>query len=133
MITLQLTIPENVIKDIFITATEGACSEWMGFDPEIKWLLKDTEGSCFSEKVFNYVIKEKKTLFIFDLDTYTSEDGAQSIGKLSFDTIQSGLQKMLNDPQERDSLLSELQDQGNDAHTTDYIMQYIVLGEVVYG
>jgi hypothetical protein len=62
---------------------------------------------------------------------YDVEDEDEMIGEISLATMEDRLQKMYNDGYHE--TLKEHINGGGDADTADIIMQYLTMGDVVYG
>jgi hypothetical protein len=120
------------LESIFVTALEGGSNHWIDFSSSTFKHLKDKYSQMpFSERVYNEFISGG---VIDVLDAEGDEDESDVIGQISLATAPSRLAKMIDDGfiwSHAD--ISELLDGSADAIAADIVLQYLALGEIVYG
>ena len=123
-VTARVRIPNQKIKDMIITALEGACRYWANFKYPDNWKEKCTsrEDIPFSDGHID----------VFDVET------DELLGVLNQASIQVGLQLMSNCKDMKGKHVparhfKNLATDNEDAETADVFMQLSVMGEIVYG
>lgn len=127
---ITLNISEKVIEDIFVTALEGGSNYWLELSSEdMSKVNKLAPKEPISVALYKAVMEHEVIVPVFDVDDPVCED---PIGFLDCTKIKSRLEKLVNDPEYRDHLFTEIQEQG-DATSSDVCFQYMALGQVIYG
>lgn len=127
---ITLNISEKVIEDIFVTALEGGSNYWLELSSEdMSKVSKLAPKEPISVALYKAVMEHEVIVPVFDVDDPVCED---PIGFLDCTKIKSRLEKLVNDPEYRDHLFTEIQEQG-DATSSDVCFQYMALGQVIYG
>jgi len=118
------------LESIFVTALEGGSNYWIDFSSSTFKHLKDKYSQMsFSERVYNEFISGG-AIDVLDVEG----DESDVIGQISLATAPSRLAKMFEDGfiwSHAD--ISELLDGTADATASDIVLQYLALGEIVYG
>lgn len=130
---VNLEVNDDLIKDLIITALEGGSNYWYDLDKEDLNKVKahyHPEVRCnkpFAEMIAEKVIENKIKIAIYDVE---SEDEPEKLGILSFESIKTGLRLMLtHSPIQFGDIFSETYD----VYTADTLLQYAVMGKIVYG
>ncbi|QGH72885.1 MAG: hypothetical protein [Podoviridae sp. ctrTa16] len=126
MAQIILTIPDEVLKNIFITATEGG-SDWGHLSKKESDRVREAspDEKAFSEKLFDAVYYKGLDVEVLDADTN------EKIGVLSRKTMSERLQALYANPMYSYAILEEIKEEG-DAETSDVVFQYLVMGEVKF-
>ncbi len=130
MIVVTRTISRKVIEDVFVTALEGGSNYWY-FLPEqsvkaIREAVPKTVDPYLSTAIGKAILD-----FGVEVDISDVEDEEEVLGTISIKTLQDRLQK-LADSEHNWALDREINEDG-DAETSDIVMQYMALGEIIYG
>jgi len=129
-IKITIKIDRQVIEDVFVTALEGGSNYWYYLSDEsvfiIRAVVPKSEESSLSSAMAKAVLDHEISVPIYDVE---NED--EMIGEISLATIEDRLQKMCEDGYHE--TLKEHINGGGDADTADIIMQYLTMGDVVYG
>jgi hypothetical protein len=130
MIQVTRTISRKVIEDVFVTALEGGSNYWY-FLPEqsVKAIREAVPKSV--DPYLSTAIGKAILDFGVEVDISDVEDEEYVLGTISIKTLQERLQK-LADSEHNWALDREINEDG-DAETSDIVMQYIALGEIIYG
>lgn len=123
IVKVDVEVTNDMLENIIVNALEtGACSSWLSWESNA--IIKD-----FKWDNVNYaaqILNGDAELIIYDIET------DEYLGRLNKVTIEQGIKK-LSDTPEGTAVLSELISGNDDADTADYIMQTIILGNIVYG
>jgi hypothetical protein len=124
------TISRKVIEDVFVTALEGGSNYWY-FLPEqsvkaIRAVVPKDVDPYLSTAIGKAILD-----FGVEVDISDVEDEEYVLGTISVKTLQERLQK-LADSEHNWALDREINEDG-DAETSDIVMQYMALGEIIYG
>jgi len=136
MVLYTKPIKEKV-EDILVTAFEGGSNYWLDIAPSEERKVREwykanmpsgaEDTASFAEKAARYIYRNEEGIEIVD-----SEDAEEVLGNLTY----SGMKKAFRNGF-RDSNLSEhlqdLREDNWDANTADVIIQFAILGEIVYG
>jgi hypothetical protein len=130
MIVVTRTISRKVIEDVFVTALEGGSNYWY-FLPEqsvkaIRAVVPKDVDPYLSTAIGKAILD-----FGVEVDISDVEDEEYVLGTISVKTLQERLQK-LADSEHNWALDREINEDG-DAETSDIVMQYMALGEIIYG
>lgn len=126
---ITLNISDKVIEDIFVTALEGGSNYWLEIaDDSIVKAVELVPKEPISVALYKAVMEHEVIVPVFDVEDPACED---PIGFLDCTKIKSRLEKLANDPEYRDHLFTEIQEQG-DAISSDVCFQYMALGQVIY-
>lgn len=130
MISVTRTISRKVIEDVFVTALEGGSNYWY-FLPEqsVKAIREAVPKSV--DPYLSTAIGKAILDFGVEVDISDIEDEEYVLGTISMKTLQERLQK-LADSEHNWALDREINEDG-DAETSDIVMQYMALGEIIYG
>ncbi len=113
-INIRIEISWDRIKNVLITAFEGGSNYW--------YFIKDQTEEGHPADV---VCDKTGTLTIVD-----AEDHEEELGFLNQTIIGMKIQKFAN---ERPKELHNIMEENDDAADADVFLQYMVLGEIVYG
>jgi hypothetical protein len=129
-IKISIKIEREVLEDIFVTALEGGSNYWYYLGEEaiirIRSAVPKSEDTYLSSAITKAILDHGVTVPIND-----AEDEEEVVGEISLETIGTRLQKMVDDGHY--DVLKQHIDGGGDADSADTIMQYLAMGEVVYG
>jgi hypothetical protein len=129
-IKISIKIEREVLEDIFVTALEGGSNYWYYLGEEaiirIRSAVPKAEDAYLSSAIAKAILDHNVTVPIND-----AEDEEEVVGEISLETIGTRLQKMVDDGHY--DILKQHMDGGGDADSADAIMQYLTMGEVVYG
>ena len=129
-INISIKIEREVLEDIFVTALEGGSNYWYYLGEEaiirIRSAVPKAEDAYLSSAIAKAILDHNVTVPIND-----AEDEEEVVGEISLETIGTRLQKMVDDGHY--DVLKQHIDGGGDADSADTIMQYLAMGEVVYG
>lgn len=122
-------LTKSQLEDFMVTVWEGGSNHWFGLPNAEKIKIKyawskkgiQTENS-FAEKITDY-LWDGNTLVVVD-----SEDRTEVIGDLSLERINNAFKN----PELRGHA-NEFFEEQYDADTTDTLLQFAVLNELVYG
>lgn len=130
MIVVTREISRKVIEDVFVTALEGGSNYWY-FLPEqsVKAIREAVPKSV--DPYLRTAIGKAILDFGVEVDISDVEDEEEVLGTISMKTLQERLQK-LADSEYNWALDREINEDG-DAETSDIVMQYLALGEIIYG
>lgn len=123
-----IEIEQSVIAALFIGAFEGGSNYWVGEVNQVGGEVPSEKGVVWwgSDNIYN---RHLKIEIKFD-DPQKAEGNGKGKKIISYHDILSGLEKMMKDsPKHFADILAE----NDDANTADIFLQYVVLGEVVYG
>lgn len=129
-IKISIKIEREVLEDIFVTALEGGNNYWYYLAKEaiikIRSAVPKSEDMYLSSAITKAILDHNVTVPIND-----AENENEVIGEISLETIEVRLQKMVEDGHYE--ILKRHIDEYGDADSADTIMQYLAMGEVVYG
>jgi hypothetical protein len=129
-IKITIKIDRQVIEDVFVTALEGGSNYWYYLSDEsvfiIRAVVPKSEEYSLSSAMAKAILDHEISVPIYDV-----EDEEEMIGEISLATMEDRLQKMYDDGYHE--TLKEHINGGGDADTADIIMQYLTMGDVVYG
>jgi hypothetical protein len=130
MIIVTRTISRKVIEDVFVTALEGGSNYWY-FLPEqsVKAIREAVPKSV--DPYLSTAIGKAIIDFGVEVDISDIEDEEYVLSTISMKTLQERLQK-LADSEHNWALDREINEDG-DAETSDIVMQFMALGEIIYG
>jgi hypothetical protein len=130
MIIVTRTISRKVIEDVFVTALEGGSNYWY-FLPEqsVKAIREAVPKSV--DPYLSTAIGKAIINFGVEVDISDIEDEEYVLSTISMKTLQERLQK-LADSEHNWALDREINEDG-DAETSDIVMQFMALGEIIYG
>jgi hypothetical protein len=130
MIIVTRTISRKVIEDVFVTALEGGSNYWY-FLPEqsVKAIREAVPKSV--DPYLSTAIGKAIIDFGVEVDISDIEDEEYVLGTISMKTLQERLQK-LADSEHNWALDREINEDG-DTETSDIVMQFMALGEIIYG
>lgn len=127
---IKIKINRQVLEDVFVTALEGGSNYWYYLSDEsvlaIRSAVPKAEEPSLSLAMAKAILDHGISVPIYDV-----EDEEEMIGEISLATMEDRLQRMYDDGYH--NTLREHIDGGGDADTADVIMQYLTIGEVVYG
>lgn len=130
MVTLnkKIELTQDQIKDVIVGALEGGSNYWYYLNNKsveaIREKVSKEENKYLSEAITDAVFRGAVVPF------YDVENPNEKLGFLSKKSIEVGLQKMLDDEREEIDMVLNGED---DAETSDVILQYCVMGELVFG
>jgi hypothetical protein len=129
-INISVNIPRQTMEDIFVTALEGGSNYWYYLSNEtvknIRDVVPKSEEAPLSTALFKAVFDHGIEVPIND-----AENPSEVLGVISNKTMQSRLQKMVDDGN-GDTLQLEINEEG-DGDTSDAIFQYLTMGNIVFG
>lgn len=124
----KIEFTKEQIKDVIVTALEGGSNYWYFLTNDSVKAIRDKvskeENKYLSEAITDAIYKGA-VIPIYDI-----ENPNDLLGTLSKDSVEAGIQLMIN--QERDEIESVLDDT-YDAESADVMFQYFVMGEIVFG
>lgn len=130
---ITITVNDDLLKDLIITALEGGSNYWYDLDPrdilKIKKMFSPDfkERHACSELIAMGILEKQFKLPVYDIQ---DDDGHELLGYLSIDSIREGLRLMSeNDPEALGDIFSE----GWDANSADLFFQFVVLKKIIYG
>jgi hypothetical protein len=131
ILSRTVTVPRDVIENVFVSALEGGSNYWY-YLPEssvdaIRKAVPKSKEPSLSMAMAEAILDHGVEVAINDAD---NED--ETIGYISKFTMQQRLQAMMDKEEYRWALNNEL-DEGGDANSSDVVMQFITMGEVVFG
>lgn len=114
------TISKEVLEGLIVTAFEGG-SMWFitKVIPNRDWMEKKENFTDFLTRMFMEVDG-------YELRIYSNDDEEELLGTLTYQGIEEAFE---NSPLQ----YGRFSDESYDADDADYIMQFAVLGELVYG
>lgn len=130
MVTLnkKIELTQDQIKDVIVGALEGGSNYWYYLNNRsveaIREKVSKEENEYLSEAITDAVFRGAVVPF------YDVENPNEKLGFLSKKSIEVGLQKMFDDEREEIDMVLNGED---DAETSDVILQYCVMGELVFG
>lgn len=126
--TKNIELTTEQIRDVIVTALEGGSNYWYFLANDSVKAIRDKvskeENEYLSEAVTDAIYKGAV------IPVYDIENPSELLGTLSKDSIEAGIQLMINN--ERDEIELVL-DETYDAGDADVMFQYFVLGEIVFG
>jgi len=128
---LQITkqIPTEILENVFVTALEGGSNYWYYLPDEsvakIRKVAPRNTNPFVSLAIVKAILDHGVEVGINDAENEDDE-----IGVISLKTLLEWLQKLADEMP--DAFNAELNEEG-DAETSDIWMQYMTLGEIVYG
>lgn len=133
-VELELSVSDQILFDVFVTALEGGINYWAGVDEYSIW-LKDDAGTTS--------LPHKEDLTGFFAVIVDAEDENESLVRVDNDTVFRGLVACATKDVKhigsharnvaRSLLFSTSDDVDFDACDADQILQVGLFGEVVYG
>lgn len=129
-LAINQSIDRDTLENIFVTALEGGSNYWYYIPTESILAIRQAVPKSVDPYLSTAILK---AILDHDVDVQVcdAEDEDEVIGLISKSTMQQRLQKMWDSPN-REILKAEIDGQG-DADTSDVVLQYIAMGEVVYG
>lgn len=116
----------QTLEDIFVTATEGGSGYWMGSvdvmkdaETESRALPGESLGECMARTLVDNPI----TAFI---NVFDAEDIDELLGTITMKSAKVALSSNIK-------LWNEVIEGDYDAETADLLVQYMTLGELVFG
>jgi hypothetical protein len=129
-IKINQSISREVLEDIFVTALEGGSNYWYYLPEEsikaIREAVPKSEDPYLSTAILKAILDHNVKVLVND-----AEQEDELIGIISKSTMQARLQ-LLSDSDNRWALESHIREEG-DASSADVVLQYLAMGEVVYG
>jgi len=129
-IKINQSISREVLEDIFVTALEGGSNYWYYLPEEsikaIREAVPKSEDPYLSTAILKAILDHNVRVLVND-----AEQEDELIGIISKSTMQARLQ-LLSDSDNRWALESHIREEG-DASSADVVLQYLAMGEVVYG
>ena len=129
MIVVEREVPRQVIEDVFVTALEGGSNYWYFLPDEaidlIRKAVPKSVDPYLSTAISKAILDHGVEVPIHDAEEEDSE-----VGVISLKTIQERLQKLATECQW--AFDNEMEGNG-DASSSDVWMQYMAMGEVVFG
>jgi hypothetical protein len=129
-IKINQSISREVLEDIFVTALEGGSNYWYYLPEEsikaIREAVPKSEDPYLSTAILKAILDHNVKVLVND-----AEQEDELIGIISKSTMQARLQ-LLSDSDNRWALESHIREEG-DASSADIVLQYLAMGEVVYG
>ena len=129
MIVISKTIPTEILENVFVTALEGGSNYWYYMPDEsvakIRKAVPRNTNPFISLAIVKAILEHGVEVGIND-----AENEEEEIGVISLKTLPERLQKLADE--QPDAFNAEMQEEG-DAETSDTWMQYMTLGEIVYG
>ena len=113
------TISKQVLEDLIVTAFEGG-SMWC-IVKDYDWTGKN-EGENFTDFISRRLYDDPS----FSIQIFDIEDENELLGTLTYQGIEEAFEK---NPYH----YGQFVDESYDANTADHIMQFAVMGEMVYG
>ena len=131
VLSKTITIPREVIENVFVTALEGGSNYWY-YLPEssieaIRKAVPKSKEPALSMAMAKAVLDHGVEVAIND-----AENDDETLGYISKFTMQSRLQALMDSEGCSWALNNELNEEG-DANSSDVVMQYMTMGEVVFG
>ena len=124
------TIERQVIEDIFVTAIEGGSNYWYFLSDDavtkIRQAVPKSEELYISIAISKAILDHNVVVPIND-----AENEEDIVGEISLATMQARLQKMVDDGHY--DVLEQHMNGDGDGDSADTIMQYLTMGEIVYG
>jgi hypothetical protein len=130
MIQVTRTISRKVIEDVFVTALEGGSNYWYFLPEQSVKAIREAVPKIV-DPYLSTAIGKAILDFGVEVDISDVEDEEYVLGTISIKTLQERLQK-LADSEHNWALDREINEDG-DAETSDIVMQYMALGEIIYG
>jgi hypothetical protein len=130
MIVVTRTVSRKVIEDVFVTALEGGSNYWYFLGEGAVKKIRDAVPKSV-DPYLSTAIGKAILDFGVEVDISDVEDEEYVLGTISVKTLQERLQK-LADSEHNWALDREINEDG-DAETSDIVMQYMALGEIIYG
>lgn len=114
------TISKEVLEGLLVTAFEGGSMWFITKEiPHRDWKVKGENLTDFLTRMFMDIDG-------YELPIYSNDDEEELLGKLTYQGIEEAFE---NSPLQ----YGRFSDESYDADDADYIMQFAVLGELVYG
>lgn len=124
-------IPRQVIEDVFVTALEGGSNYWYWLSDEsvadIRKAVPKEEDPYLSTAILKAILDHDVVVGIND-----AENEEEELGVISKATIYERLHKLSEDERYKWAFDQEMNEEG-DAESSDVWMQYMAMGEVVFG
>lgn len=129
-IEIKKTISREVLEDIFVTALEGGSNYWYFLSDKavskIRKAIPKEEDPYLSTAILKAILDHNVSIPINDV-----EDEEEVVGVISKATMEARLQ-LLMDSEQKWALDAHIKEEG-DADSADIVLQYLAMGEVVYG
>jgi hypothetical protein len=129
---IKIKIDRQVLEDVFVTAIEGGSNYWYYLNEEsvlaIRSAVPKAEEPSLSSAMAKAILDHGVSVPIYDAEMLLDDE---AVGEISLATMEQRLQKMHDDGYH--NMLIEHINGGGDADTADIIMQYLTMGEIVYG
>jgi hypothetical protein len=124
-------IPRQVIEDVFVTALEGGSNYWYWLSDEsivkIRKAVPSDVDPYLSTAITKAILDHGVEVGINDAE---SED--EELGVISRETMYERLKNLSEDEAYQWAFEQEMNEEG-DASSSDVWMQYMAMGEVVFG
>ena len=128
-LSVKVTIPNETLENIFVTAIEGGSNYWYFLSEDavkkVRNAIPNKKEPYLSVAIFKAVMSG------VDIDINDAENEDEVLGTISLSTMEQRLQ-MLADSEQKWALDDELAENG-DSSSSDIVFQYLTLGEVVFG
>lgn len=125
-----MTVPREVLENVFVTALEGGSNYWYYLSEEAIKLIRKavprSEDSCLSTAMLKAVLDHGVEVPIND-----AEDEDEVLGTIGATTMQERIQD-LSKSDSAWALYNEIREEG-DATSSDVVFQYLVMGDCVFG
>jgi hypothetical protein len=129
MIVIDTKIPRKVIFDVFVTALEGGSNYWYSIPDstieKVRAVVPKDKCPYISKAIPLALLDHGVDIAINDIE---NED--EELGVISLLTIGERLQELANES--RWALDQELEGNG-DAESSDVWLQYLTMGQIVFG
>ena len=124
-------IPRQVIEDVFVTALEGGSNYWYWLSDksvaDIRKAVPKEVDPYLSTAILKAILDHDVMVGIND-----AENEDEEVGVISKETIYGRIQKLSEDEGYKWAFEQEMNGDG-DASSSDVWMQYMAMGEVVFG
>lgn len=121
-----VTIPEQTLSDLLVTAFEGGIDDWVGiiaYEKPSSILFRDGDGPKYGY----YPLNPDGAVIVSASDTTEAKFLRQRLDRTA---IERGLRLMA---QEYRSYFSDILEDRTDATTADVLVQLALFGEIVFG
>lgn len=116
----HIDVADETVKDLFITAFEGACTYWA----EVEGNPAGVGQGAPSERWWAWLVAGN------GMDIYDREEPTEQLGTVTILSIETALQIMHDEwPEQFEALV----DESFDAETADIFLQLACMGEVEFG
>lgn len=123
---IEITIPDEAIEDVFVTAIEGGSNYWYWIKSKSVDMVREYEPKgSFSVALYKSVMNHGADIQVHDVES------GDLLGTLSYDSIKDRIANLMES--EHAHRMFNMMKGDYDAEDADVVFQYMVMNEIVFG